>query len=315
MNKELIAAFMETITAERGAAANTIAAYTRDLENCGEFLDSGRRTFENAQVSDLRAYLAFLAENGMSVKTQARRLSALREFYKYLYTEKIRTDNPTDVLDSPKTGRSLPKYLSEEEINRLFDAIPAMSPKKALRMKALLEILYASGLRVSELVSLPASTANVRENFLIVRGKGSKDRMVPLTDAAKQALHEWIPERERTLPKGRESRWLFPSRSKTGHLTREGFFEELKSLATAAGIPAERVSPHVIRHSFASHLIAHDADLRTVQQMLGHANIATTQIYTHILDDRLKNAVEKNHPLADPEFFHKLQKNEDERRS
>lgn len=225
MNKELIAAFMETITAERGAAANTIAAYTRDLENCGEFLDSGRRTFENAQVSDLRAYLAFLAENGMSVKTQARRLSALREFYKYLYTEKIRTDNPTDVLDSPKTGRSLPKYLSEEEINRLFDAIPAMSPKKALRMKALLEILYASGLRVSELVSLPASTANVRENFLIVRGKGSKDRMVPLTDAAKQALHEWIPERERTLPKGRESRWLFPSRSKTGHLTREGFLK------------------------------------------------------------------------------------------
>ncbi len=308
MNKELIAAFMETITAERGAAENTIAAYTRDLENCGEFLDSGRRTFENAQVSDLRAYLAFLAENGMSVKTQARRLSALREFYKYLYTEKIRTDNPTDVLDSPKTGRSLPKYLSEEEINRLFDAIPAMSPKKALRMKALLEILYASGLRVSELVSLPASTANVRENFLIVRGKGSKDRMVPLTDAAKQALHEWIPERERTLPKGRESRWLFPSRSKTGHLTREGFFEELKSLATAAGIPAERVSPHVIRHSFASHLIAHDADLRTVQQMLGHANIATTQIYTHILDDRLKNAVEKNHPLADPEFFSQTSK-------
>lgn len=308
MNKELIAAFMETITAERGATANTIAAYTRDLENCGEFLDSGRRTFENAQVSDLRAYLAFLAENGMSVKTQARRLSALREFYKYLYTEKIRTDNPTDVLDSPKTGRSLPKYLSEEEINRLFDAIPAMSPKKALRMKALLEILYASGLRVSELVSLPASTANVRENFLIVRGKGSKDRMVPLTDAAKQALHEWIPERERTLPKGRESRWLFPSRSKTGHLTREGFFEELKSLATAAGIPAERVSPHVIRHSFASHLIAHDADLRTVQQMLGHANIATTQIYTHILDDRLKNAVEKNHPLADPEFFSQTSK-------
>ena len=183
-----------------------------------------------------------------------------------------------------------------------------MSPKKALRMKALLEILYASGLRVSELVSLPASTANVRENFLIVRGKGSKDRMVPLTDAAKQALHEWIPERERTLPKGRESRWLFPSRSKTGHLTREGFFEELKSLATAAGIPAERVSPHVIRHSFASHLIAHDADLRTVQQMLGHANIATTQIYTHILDDRLKNAVEKNHPLADPEFFSQTSK-------
>lgn len=303
MNKELIAAFMETITAERGAAKNTIAAYTRDLEDCGEFLDSCRRTFENAEIPDLRAYLAFLAQNGMSVKTQARRLSALREFYKYLYTEKIRADNPTDALDSPRTGRSLPKYLSEEEINCLFDAVSNIKPEKAVRMKALLEILYASGLRVSELVSLPASTANVRENFLIVRGKGSKDRMVPLTDAAKQALRDWIPEREKTLPKGRESRWLFPSRSKTGHLTREGFFEELKTLAVAAGIPAARVSPHVIRHSFASHLIAHDADLRTVQQMLGHANIATTQIYTHILDDRLKNTVEKNHPLADPEFF------------
>ncbi len=303
MNKELIAAFMETITAERGAAKNTIAAYTRDLEDCGEFLDSCRRTFENAEIPDLRAYLAFLAQNGMSVKTQARRLSALREFYKYLYTEKIRADNPTDALDSPRIGRSLPKYLSEEEINRLFDAVSNIKPEKAVRMKALLEILYASGLRVSELVSLPASTANVRENFLIVRGKGSKDRMVPLTDAAKQALRDWIPEREKTLPKGRESRWLFPSRSKTGHLTREGFFEELKTLAVAAGIPAARVSPHVIRHSFASHLIAHDADLRTVQQMLGHANIATTQIYTHILDDRLKNTVEKNHPLADPEFF------------
>lgn len=303
MNKELIAAFMETITAERGAAKNTIAAYTRDLEDCGEFLDSCRRTFENAEIPDLRAYLAFLAQNGMSVKTQARRLSALREFYKYLYTEKIRADNPTDALDSPRTGRSLPKYLSEEEINRLFDAVSNIKPEKAVRMKALLEILYASGLRVSELVSLPASTANVRENFLIVRGKGNKDRMVPLTDAAKQALRDWIPEREKTLPKGRESRWLFPSRSKTGHLTREGFFEELKTLAVAAGIPAARVSPHVIRHSFASHLIAHDADLRTVQQMLGHANIATTQIYTHILDDRLKNTVEKNHPLADPEFF------------
>lgn len=303
MNKELIAAFMETITAERGAAKNTIAAYTRDLEDCGEFLDSCRRTFENAEIPDLRAYLAFLVQNGMSVKTQARRLSALREFYKYLYTEKIRADNPTDALDSPRTGRSLPKYLSEEEINRLFDAVSNIKPEKAVRMKALLEILYASGLRVSELVSLPASTANVRENFLIVRGKGSKDRMVPLTDAAKQALRDWIPEREKTLPKGRESRWLFPSRSKTGHLTREGFFEELKTLAVAAGIPAARVSPHVIRHSFASHLIAHDADLRTVQQMLGHANIATTQIYTHILDDRLKNTVEKNHPLADPEFF------------
>ena len=308
MNKGLISAFMETITAERGAAKNTIAAYTRDLEDFGEFLDSKRRTFENAMLPELRTYLSSLVKRGLSAKTQARRISALREFYKYLYTEKIRTDNPTDALDSPKTARSLPKYLSEEEINRLFNAVEELKSPKKDRMKVLLEILYASGLRVSELISLPAATANVKENFLIVRGKGSKDRMVPLTDAAKKALKDWIPVREKTLPKGRESRWLFPSKGKTGHLTREGFFEELKSLALIAGIDRERVSPHVIRHSFASHLIAHNADLRTVQQMLGHSNIATTQIYTHILDNRLKNTVEKNHPLANIDFFEKNSK-------
>lgn len=308
MNNGLISAFTETITAERGAASNTIAAYTRDLEDFGEFLDSKRKTFENAMLAELRAYLSSLVKRGLSAKTQARRISALREFYKYLYTEKIRSDNPTDALDSPRTGRSLPKYLSEDEINRLFKAVEELKSPKKDRMKVLLEILYASGLRVSELISLPAATANVKENFLIIRGKGSKDRMVPLTDAAKQALKDWLPVRERTLPKGRESRWLFPSKGKTGHLTREGFFEELKSLAIIAGIAAERVSPHVIRHSFASHLIAHNADLRTVQQMLGHSNIATTQIYTHILDNRLKKTVEKNHPLANVDFFEKTSK-------
>ena len=309
MNKELIMAFAETITAERGAAANTVAAYTRDLEDFGFFLDSRRRTFENAELKDLRAYMVFTAQKGMAEKTQARRLSALREFYKYLYTEKIRKDNPSEALDSPRLKRALPKYLSESEINRLFDAIDQITPSgKAVRMRALLEILYASGLRVSELVTLPANVANIKENFLIVRGKGSKDRMVPLTDVAKQALRDWIPEREKALPKGRSSRWLFPSTSKTGHLTRESFFLELKELALKADIPAERVSPHVIRHSFASHLVAHDADLRTVQQMLGHSDIATTQIYTHILDNRLKSSVEKSHPMADPNFFQNLLK-------
>ncbi|MBR4126914.1 MAG: site-specific tyrosine recombinase XerD [Alphaproteobacteria bacterium] len=309
MNKELINAFTETITAERGVSANTVAAYTRDLKDLGFFLDSKRRTFENATPKDLRAYMVFTAQKGMVEKTQARRLSALREFYKYLYTEKIRKDNPAEILDSPRLKRALPKYLSEDEINALFDAINQITPEsKAVRMRALLEILYASGLRVSELITLPSNVANIKENFLIVRGKGSKDRMVPLTDAAEQALHDWIPEREKTLPKGRGSKWLFPSSGKTGHLTRESFFLELKELALKAGIPAERVSPHVIRHSFASHLIAHDADLRTVQQMLGHADIATTQIYTHILDDRLKSSVEKSHPMADPKFFQNLLK-------
>ena len=304
MNNELIAAFTETMTAERGSSGNTIAAYTRDLKDFGVFLDSRCLTFESAGISDLRAYMVATAQKGMAEKTQARRLSALREFYKYLYTEKIRKDNPSEALDAPRLKRALPKYLSEDEINRLFDAVSLISSKnKAVRMRALLEILYASGLRVSELVTLPANVANIKENFLIVRGKGSKDRMVPLTDAARQALRDWIPERERTLPKGRASRWLFPSTGKAGHLTRESFFLELKELAILADIPPERVSPHVIRHSFASHLVAHDADLRTVQQMLGHADIATTQIYTHILDNRLKNSVEKSHPMADPNFF------------
>lgn len=299
----LITAFTEMMTAERGASANTTAAYTRDLEDCLGFLDTRRRTFANAQTADLRAYLADVVSRGLAPKTQARRLSALREFYKYLYTEKIRADNPSDALDSPRTGRSLPKYLSEKEINALLAAVSKLEPDAGARMKVLLEVLYASGLRVSELVSLPFTVANVRENFLIVRGKGAKDRMVPLTDIAKQALKDWIPVRERTLPKGRSSRWLFPSSGKDGHLTREGFFMELKKLAVEAGIAPQRVSPHVIRHSFASHLVAHEADLRTVQQMLGHTDIATTQIYTHILDDRLKKTVEKSHPMANLEFF------------
>ena len=308
MNKGLIIAFAETMIAERGASKNTVLAYTRDLKHYGTFLDSKRRTFENASIEDMRSYLAFLLDQNMASKTQARRLSTLREFYRFLFTEKIRPDNPTDGLSSPKIAKSLPKYLSESEINALFQAITALPEKKAVRMKALLEILYASGLRVSELVSLPANIAHVKENFFIVRGKGDKDRLVPLTDIAKKALHDWLPVREETLPKGRNSRWLFPSWGKTGHLTREDFFLELKQLARLADIDEKRVSPHVIRHCFASHLIDHNADLRTVQQMLGHASISTTQIYTHILNNRLKNTVEKAHPLADPDFFNQTLK-------
>lgn len=304
----LITAFTEMMAAERGAAANTIAAYTRDLEDCREFLDTRRRTFANAQTADLRAYLADVVSRGLAPKTQARRLSALREFYKYLYTEKIRKDNPSDALDSPRTGRSLPKYLSEAEVAALLGAVSGLKPDDSARMNALLEVLYASGLRVSELVSLPFTVANARENYLIVRGKGGKDRMVPLTDVAKKAVKDWLPVRERTLPKGRSSRWLFPSTGKEGHLTREGFFIELKKLALLAGIAPERVSPHVIRHSFASHLVAHEADLRSVQQMLGHTDISTTQIYTHILDDRLKKTVEKSHPLAGQNFLPEIPK-------
>ncbi len=306
---EIIRAFIEMMAAERGASSNTMQAYTRDLEDCALFLTGRQKSFENAGITDLRAYLAHLTALGFAPRTQARRLSALREFYKYLYTENRRKDNPTDCLDSPRLGRPLPKYLSEDEILRLFDALGKLRPVQAARMRALLEILYASGVRVSELVSLPFSATATKEYYLTVRGKGSKDRMVPLTDAAKDAMRDWIPVREKILRGGRHSRWLFPSPGKQGHLTRTGFFMDLKSLALLAGIDPARVSPHVIRHSFASHMVAHDADLRSVQQMLGHADISTTQIYTHILDDRLKKTVEKSHPLADGNFLKEILKN------
>ena len=292
------------IRAERGAAKNTAAAYARDLTALDEFLSARRRTFVSAGINDLRAYLSFLTEEDYSPRTQARRLASTREFYKFLYTEKIRRDNPSDALDSPKIGRSLPKYLSESAISRLFSAIDKLPENERCRMRALLETLYASGLRVSELVGLPLSVVNARENVVVVRGKGDKDRMVPLTDAAKTALKQWVSEREKVLK--RSSKWLFPADSKEGHLTRFCFYQKLKTLAALAGIPASRVSPHVIRHSFASHLIAHDADLRSVQQMLGHNDISTTQIYTHILPDRLKKTVETAHPLGKVSFLKEI---------
>lgn len=294
--------------AERGAADNTVLAYTRDLQDFEHFLTSRNRSFENAQVADFRAYLADLAQNGLAVRTQSRRLSALREFYKFLYTEKIRKDNPTEVLDSPKSGRPLPKYLSEDEVARLIDAVKKLPDYKQARMRALTEIAYDSGLRVSELVALPLSVANAKENVMTVRGKGGKDRIVPLTEIAKRAIRDWLSLRELSLPGGRTSKWLFPAQNKEGHLTRFAFYQELKQLALTAGILPSRVSPHVLRHSFASHLIAHDADLRSVQQMLGHSDISTTQIYTHILDDRLKKTVEKSHPLTDENFLSEILK-------
>lgn len=296
---DVIDFFLEMMTAERGVSVNTTDAYRRDLSSCAFFLKRRHKELTDADENDLRAYLKMLSDNDFSPKTQARHLSTLRDFYKFLYTEDIRKDNPTAVLNSPKTGKSLPKYLTEDEIFRLFKAIDAFKEEKAVKMRALLSLLYASGMRVSELVSLPFSLSSCKEKTFIIRGKGDKDRLIPLNDEAKNAVADWCVVRERTLPKGRSSKWLFPSSSKSGHLTRESFFTDLKNLAVLAGIPATRVSPHVIRHSFASHLIARDADLRTVQQMLGHADIATTQIYTHILDARLKNTVQKAHPLAD----------------
>lgn len=291
--QKYIDAFLDVLVAERGASQRTITAYGSDLTNLNGFLSARGIDIRKAKRADLEEYLHSIVKAGLSAKTQGRRLSALREFYRYLYSEDLIKKNPADYLQSPKIGRSLPKYLTEEEITRLLEAA-----SEDVRMKTLLEILYASGMRVSELVGLTVLSVTKDNKTITVMGKGSKERIVPLNDPAAVALNEWLIHREISLKRGRPSKWLFPSSGKEGHLTRDGFFKALKKIALAANIDPERVSPHVFRHSFASHLIAHDADLRSVQKMLGHADIATTQIYTHILPDRLKKTVEKSHPLA-----------------
>ncbi len=287
--------FLEMMAAERGAAVNTLAAYRRDLEDLEAFLQTRATNVLKATTQDIRAYLAAMQESALSSRTAARRLSCLRQFFHFLLAESLRTDDPTSLLDSPRLGQSLPKYLSENEITALLETA---QKQQNLRVIALLEMLYATGLRVSELVGLPLAAVARDPAVLIVRGKGDKERMIPLNDPAREAMRAWLAVRATFLVKGKPSRWLFPSPSREGHLTRSGFYRMLERLAVAAGLPVERVSPHVLRHSFASHLLAHGADLRSLQQMLGHADIATTQIYTHVLDDHLKALVTQSHPLA-----------------
>ncbi|HEY1719778.1 MAG TPA: site-specific tyrosine recombinase XerD [Magnetospirillaceae bacterium] len=285
--------FLEMMAAERGASANTLAAYRHDLDDLAGFLAKRGLALHEGSVADLRAYLADINKRGLVARSAARRLSALRQFHRFLVAEDLRKDDPTQALDSPRLGRPLPKYLSEEDVTALIDAAKAREGATGLRAVALLEILYAAGLRVSELVGLPLSAVGRDRATLIVRGKGNKERMVPLGEPARAAIAIWLTVRE-----PRANKWLFPGSGKTGHLTRSAFARLLVDLAADAGISAAKVSPHVLRHSFASHLLAHGADLRSVQQMLGHADIATTQIYTHVLDDRLKALVTKHHPLA-----------------
>jgi integrase/recombinase XerD len=301
-----VEAFLEMLAAERGAARNTIDAYRRDLADFAAFLVPRRREPEAADVRVIGDYFAHLAAAGMAPRTAARRLSALRQFFRFLYADGRRDDDPCVAVDGPRQGRSLPKYLSEEEVERLLAAARSRPGAEGRRLSALLEILYATGLRVSELVGLPLSAVARDAQVLVVRGKGGKERMVPLGDPARQALDAYREVRERFLPGrraagrdgGKAARWLFPSRGAEGHLTRHRFAQMLKELAAETGIERRRVSPHVLRHSFASHLLAHGADLRSLQQMLGHADISTTQIYTHVLDERLKALVDKAHPLA-----------------
>lgn len=294
-------AFLEMLTAERNAAINTRAAYRRDLEDVGIFLKRRGRDLSAATTEDLRDYLSHLAANDARPSTAARRLSAMRQYFKFIHDEGWRSDDPTAAIDSPKLGRPLPKLLSEAEMTRLIAACAMLDGAEGLRLTALTELLYATGLRVSELVALPIAAVLRDQPFLLVRGKGSKERMVPLNGAAKTALSAYLVERQSFLPKGaKTSPWLFPSRGAEGHLTRQRFGQLLKEIALKAEIDPASVSPHVLRHAFATHLLDHGADLRALQKMLGHADIATTQIYTHVASGRLKDIVSRHHPLATP---------------
>ena len=288
--------FLEMMAAERGAARNTLTAYRRDLVDLSGFLKRRGRPLEAADTENLRAYLAAIRAAGHKATTQARRLSAIRQFYAFLLAEAVRSDDPSHLIDAPKIGRSLPKYLSEDEVDRLIAAARAQEGPDGLRTVALVELLYATGLRVSELVGLKLTNIARNGQTLTVMGKGAKERMVPLSDPARDAIAAWLAARDGE--KKTKSPFLFPGGGREGHLPRAAFNDILKHLARVAEIEESRVSPHVLRHSFASHMLAHGADLRSLQQMLGHADISTTQIYTHVLDERLKRLVEQSHPLA-----------------
>jgi len=294
-----VEAFLEMIAAERGAAENTVAAYRRDLADFAAFATAKRTAVEAADTALIRDYLASLSRRRFAPRTAARRLSALRQFFAFLAAQKIRADDPSAIVDAPRRGRTLPKILSEDQVEALLDCVHARKGPQALRLAAMIEVLYASGLRVSELVGLTLGALARDRTHLLVRGKGNKERVVPLGDAARAALEAYAPFRARFFPAGAQaSPYLFPSRSRLGHLTRAQFARALKAVAAEAEIDPAKVSPHVLRHAFASHLLSHGADLRSVQQMLGHADISTTQIYTHVLDERLRALVEGAHPLA-----------------
>ncbi len=294
----LVQAFLEMIVAERGASANTVDAYRRDLEGFVAVTAARGVAPETAGDDDIRSYLEAQAAAGMAGRTVARRLSTLRQFYGFLFTEGLRTDDPTAGVDPPRRVRPLPKVLSVDEVDRLLAAARARGGVEGARLVALVETLYATGLRVSELVGLPLSAVSRDQRFVIVRGKGGKERAVPLSDPARDALIAYRAVRKAYLRNGVESKWLFPSRAASGHLTRHRLAQMLKQLAASAGIEPRRVSPHILRHAFATHLLDRGADLRSVQQMLGHSDISTTEIYTHVIDTRLKALVQEHHPLA-----------------
>jgi integrase/recombinase XerD len=307
---KLINLFLDMLAAEQGAGVNTLDAYRRDLTDLSEFLATTGQSFASAETQTLRDYLSDLDARGFKSSSVARRLSAIRHLFRFLLNERIRLDDPAAILSGPKRGRGLPKVLSIADVDRLLsrakalaEAAEASSPQRlrAMRLYCLLEVLYATGLRVSELVALPLSASRRDARMIVVRGKGNKERLVPLNDASRQAMAEYLAAMQ--IEKGERkhaaaSKWLFPSFGESGHLTRQHFARDLKELATAAGLAPRLVSPHVLRHAFASHLLHNGADLRIVQTLLGHTDISTTQIYTHVVEERLKSLVRDLHPLA-----------------
>ena len=303
-NETLVELFLDMIAAERGASRNTLDAYRRDLADFSADLSGAGGSIAAADSDELRAHLGRLAKRGLAAASVARRLSAIRQLYRFLYSEGHRGDDPAAVIEGPKRGRSLPKVLSIQQVDDLLaqarDGVKAEAKSerlRAARLNCLLEVLYATGLRVSELVALPEAAARRDQRMLVIRGKGGRERLVPLNDQAKRTMTDYLAMRaEAKLDK---SKWLFPSFGESGHLSRQHFARELKALAGAAGLKASQVSPHVLRHAFASHLLQNGADLRVVQTLLGHADISTTQIYTHVLEERLKSLVRDLHPLAE----------------
>ncbi len=294
-----VEAFLEMLSAERGAARNTLEAYARDLVDFATFITRQGQEIVSARAEDLRAYLRSLEQAGMAASTAARRLSSLRQFHKFLYAEGIRSDDPSAGLDGPKPARNLPRTLSEDDVSRLLEKAREDDTPEGLRLRCLIEVLYATGARVSELVALPFAAAAPDPRFLMITGKGGRERLVPLNEAATEALADYKDVRARFLPRAVDhSTYLFPSRARTGHLTRHRFAQMLKALAESAGLAPDTLSPHTLRHAFASHLLANGADLRAVQLMLGHADISTTQVYTHVLEERLKSIVQQHHPLG-----------------
>lgn len=297
-------AFLEAQSAELDASENTLLAYHRDLSDFIHFLDRKSGHFSNADTAMIEDYLIFCEAQGLAKSTRARRLSAIRQLYRFAFEENWREDNPAIRISGPGRDKRLPKTLSHDEVDRLLSASRKTGRDK-IRNTCLMELLYATGMRVTELVSLPVSSARGDPRMLLVRGKGDKERMVPLSAPAREALGEWLTLRDsvedlaqsKGLP---ASKFLFPSRGKAGHLTRHRFFQLIKELAVAGGVSSDKVTPHTLRHAFATHLLEGGADLRAIQTMLGHADVATTEIYTHVLDERLKELVLHHHPLAQP---------------